>query len=140
MPRYENKYLIGDLGTIVSLDRLVRCVSKKGVEFFKPKKRCIINYSKKINGAGYYSVCFGDGKTFQVHRIIAQLFIPNKNNYSQVNHKDGNKLNNKRSNLEWVTPSQNIKHAFKLGLIKQQRDKLGRFSAPIISVEDSRSP
>lgn len=130
MSGYENKYLIGNHGTIVSLGRLVRCVSKNGAEFFKPKKRCVINYNKKINGAGYYSVCFGDGKTFMVHRIIAQLFVLNKNNYSQVNHKDGNKLNNKSSNLEWVTPSQNIKHALKLGLIKQQRDKSGRFSKP----------
>lgn len=60
----------------------------------------------------------GKTKTFQVHRLVALAFIPNTNNLPQINHIDGNKLNNKVSNLEWVTPSENRKHGIRLGLIR----------------------
>ena len=55
-------------------------------------------------------------KKFKLHRLVAQYFVENPNNYNEVNHKDGNKANNSFENLEWVTRSQNLKHAFRLGL------------------------
>ncbi len=57
-------------------------------------------------------------KKYSVHRLIAQAFIPNPNNLPKVNHKDGNKLNNRVSNLEWVTNKENYDHARAHGLIK----------------------
>lgn len=57
------------------------------------------------------------GKTTSVHRVIAKTFIPNPMNYPCVNHKDGNKLNNHISNLEWCTYKQNMEHAIKNGLV-----------------------
>jgi hypothetical protein len=72
------------------------------------------------NNCGYLRVqmCNGSLKPrFFVHRLVAEIYIPNPLNLPQVNHKDGNKKNNDVSNLEWVSASQNRKHAFsELGL------------------------
>lgn len=51
-----------------------------------------------------------------LHRVVAELFIPNPNNLPQVNHIDGNRENNKASNLEWVTGSENSQHAYSIDL------------------------
>ncbi len=68
------------------------------------------------NNCGYMRVQLCNGKhkpRFFVHRIVAELFIPNPLNLPQVNHKDGNKKNNHVDNLEWVSASDNRKHAFR---------------------------
>lgn len=61
---------------------------------------------------------YGQPKTQYVHRIIAKAFVPNDDpeHKTDVNHKDGNKWNNNPSNLEWVSKSENDKHAFATGL------------------------
>lgn len=56
-------------------------------------------------------------KFYALHRLVALHFLSNDDpNKTQVNHKDGNRYNNSVNNLEWVTPSQNVKHAYNSGL------------------------
>lgn len=61
-----------------------------------------------------------DGKRIMpmIHRLVAAAFVDCPDGMTEVNHKDGNKLNNDASNLEWVTRSMNIKHARAIGLQK----------------------
>lgn len=80
--------------------------------------------SQQVNKFGYANVSLcknGKQKQHKVHRVIAEAFIPNPFNKSQVNHKDGNKLNNVVWNLEWATPKENNVHASDKGLIKTAR-------------------
>lgn len=64
------------------------------------------------NGKGYLRVFICQKKLF-VHRLVAEKYIPNPENKPQVNHKDGNRLNNSVDNLEWVTNQENRDHAVK---------------------------
>ena len=57
----------------------------------------------------------------RVHRLVAQAFLPNPANMKEVNHKDGNKDNNRADNLEWCTRSHNVKHSFDMGLKQPHR-------------------
>jgi len=95
-------YVIYDTGIIKSL---------------KHNKIILLKYV--LDRYGYPIICLstnGKSKTFKIHRLVAQTFIPNPDNKPQVNHKDGNKQNNRVDNLEWVTRKENEKHAVENGL------------------------
>lgn len=72
-------------------------------------------------GSGYEEVILSvkrKRKPKLIHRMVAEAFVPNPDCKREVNHKDGNKLNNDFTNLEWVTPSENIRHSY--GVLKNK--------------------
>lgn len=72
----------------------------------------------RLNRFGYEVVHLskdGTNKHFPIHRLVAMAFVDNPNNLPEVNHIDGNKENNCAGNLEWVSRSENMKHAYSIG-------------------------
>ncbi len=111
IPGYNNKYHMSKLGPITSFK------SNGHHKLLKTRK----------DRAGYETVRLtknGKTSTFYVHRLIAQLFIPNEFNKLEVNHKNGKKENNWFENLEWVTHSENVQHAYDTGLNSQSGLKI----------------
>lgn len=100
-----------------------------------------IRFLNTFDTDGYLRVCLTkDKKQHKVllHRLIAEAFIPNPDNKEYINHIDGNKRNNSVSNLEWVTPKENVNHAIKYGLrplickVKRYKGKDNPISKPVI--------
>lgn len=77
-----------------------------------------------IDNVGYYQVkLFKDNKWYykRVHRLVAQHFVDNPNDFPQVNHIDGNKRNNKAINLEYISNKENTQHGYDNGLYHSKR-------------------
>ncbi len=74
-----------------------------------------------VNTPGYLSVYFNNRKLISIHRLVAFLFVDGYFEEAEVNHKDGIKTNNYFRNLEWVTSSNNRKHAYDFGLRQPRR-------------------
>ena len=114
---YEGLYEVSSNGLVRSLDRYGRGRGDvDSIRIFRGKVLFMPIYR-----ALYHSVSLckhGKVKRCYTHRLVALTFIPNPKNKEQVNHIDGNKLNNNVSNLEWVTPSENATHAVATGLSK----------------------
>lgn len=119
---YEGLYQVSNLGRVKSLERIIKMVSK-GTECYKRIQESVLKQCK--SRSGYYLVVLsknGGQKNLSVHRLVAKAFIPNPNNYPQVNHKDECKTNNivwvnedgtidqEKSNLEWCTNSYNVNY------------------------------
>lgn len=108
-------------------------VTKAGDVIGKRGKRM----SGMVDKHGYREVCLsenGKGKHYLVHRLILSTFNPVENmERLDVNHIDGNKLNNELSNLEWCTRSENIKHSYKNGLQKVVTNPHGSY---VVLTED----
>lgn len=102
IPEFNGNYFVSDDG----------CVFNKNMKAMKVAEN---------PRTGYCQVFLQKHKKLvsrYLHRLIAEAFIPNPDHLCEVNHKDGNKTNNTVQNLEWVTRSRNIKHAYDTGLRK----------------------
>lgn len=111
---YNEDYYVSSDGRIFSRDRVV-LVKKYGFGNYREHSVSGKELDQTLLGEGYKSVNI-NGKRTMVHRVIAIAFLGNKKGFV-VNHIDGNKENNNIENLEFVTNSENIKHAWENGLI-----------------------
>lgn len=101
--KFNPKYFICDKGFVISI--------AKGLKILYPR----------IDKEGYIRCYIRDiasnkRKDYKLHRLVAEYFIDNPNDYKIVNHIDGDKTNNKVENLEWCTQSENVSHGYKTGL------------------------
>lgn len=91
-------------------------ISPDGIIYSVKKFNNTIYYVNKMSqclSCGYLTILYnreGIRKTLKVHRLVAETFIPNPNNYSIINHKDENKINNNVNNLEWCSAKYNINY------------------------------
>ena len=100
VPGFNGRYFVSDDGVVFT----------QGMHAMKPS----INPK-----TGYCQVNLVKDRRYQmryVHRLVAESFVDNLNSFREVNHKDGNKQNNTASNLEWVSRSENMLHAYRSGL------------------------
>ena len=104
--RFKGKYEISNLGRVRRVAYVLTPFINHGGYRLQ-----LINYERKIRG-------------YSVHRLVAEEFIGNPpDGKPHVNHKDGNRLNNCPANLEWCSPSHNIKHSFVLHPDRQKGSK-----------------
>lgn len=105
---FSDRFLISDCGDLYSLKtkKILKQTSANG-------------YMMYIASLG----CRGKNKAIKIHIAVAENFVSGKKDGLTVNHIDGDKSNNHYTNLEWVTQSENIKHAYKTGLAKSSQAK-----------------
>lgn len=115
---YEGIYEVSNLGRVRSLDRVAE--NRWGTT--RPIPGTIRTIAVKREGYCFVNLFRkSKGKPMYVHRLVALAFLPNPDNLPQVNHKDGDKLNNALTNLEWCSKSDNCRHAIDHGLYEQAR-------------------
>lgn len=110
---YEEHYEVSDLGNVRSLSRLTD---------FGSSKKFVLGRVLKIKcrkGKYPFVILSKDNaqSSKMIHRLVAETHIQNPLNLPEVNHKDGNKNNNAKDNLEWATRSYNQLHAYDTGLL-----------------------
>ena len=97
---YEGKYMVSNTGKVKSLK--YNHTGKEGI------------LEGLDNGKGYLQVELykdGKGKKYQIHRLVAQAFIPNPDSLPEVNHISEDKLDNRVENLEWCTTQYNVEYS-----------------------------
>ena len=122
---YEGLYQISNYGRVKSL------YSWNGHRHVKDNKILKCSHSRPSSKKSYQRSIVklyknGKKKNYKVHRLVAEHFIPNPNNYKAVNHLDCNPMNNKVTNLEWCTQKHNFEHSRKMQNIVYKIDVIER--------------
>lgn len=108
IPCYEGLYEGSNLGRVKSLPRYVTNTKYGSSRLVRERL-----LTPCFDTRGYVQYTLSKKQVVRskrAHRIVAELFIPNPNNLPEVNHRDGNKLNNRVDNLEWCTRKENNDH------------------------------
>lgn len=114
---YEGKYQISNYGRIKSKKRL----DTKN----RPIKERILKTSQKYYGYQTVGLTInGKTKYYYVHRLVAEAFIPNPNNYNEINHKDENATNNFVGNLEWCNHHYNCLYGTRIERSAEKHKKV----------------
>lgn len=127
IPGFEGIYQVSNLGNVRSLDRSVKRKDGRLVRFRGQALKA------RVTDDGYLQVQLSNGdnpKTIKVHRLVAEIFIPNPNELPEVNHKDENKTNNAASNLEWCSHGYNSRYGTRGARISQKNGKPVEAYAP----------
>ena len=109
---YEGLYEVSNWGRVKSIkfgkEIILKQKIKGGYYYVNLSKNGILKPMKDNNGYLKVRLCNGEkSKTFNLHRLIAETFIPNLNNYKEVNHKNEIKTDNRVENLEWCDRKYN---------------------------------
>ena len=123
IPGYESFYQVSNLGNV------------RSIRFNK------IRNMKSWDSNGYRAVELylnNNGYTVGIHRLVALALIPNPENKPEVNHKDRNRSNNNVENLEWVTQSENVAHAYRNGVTPRSTHQNQPFQKEILDIIENK--
>lgn len=113
IPGYESQYEINELGVVRSKYRKI--TNNNGSSYALRQR--VLKPNRIANGYNIVHLCKnGVRKAVYIHRLVAELFVDNLSGLGVVNHIDGDKDNCRSDNLEWVSYSDNNKHAYDSGL------------------------
>lgn len=116
---FDGKYSISNFGRIKSNYRLWKNQTGESRKIYKGK---ILTPTK--NTGGYLNICLFDGikrRIFRIHTLVAMHFLNRRDDLTEINHIDGNKLNNHFLNLQWCTRKENMAHAWGISLMENAR-------------------
>ena len=133
---YDGFYQISNFGRVKSVERTIiyKNTNQTGIEF-ESFKYCPERILKTAKNRGYQIISLEKNskkKTYQVHRLVAEYFLPNPNNYPQVNHKDENKENNRVDNLEWCTVEYNSNYGTRNERIAEKLKDNENYYIPVL--------
>ena len=120
---FEGKYQVSNMGRVKSLN------------YNHTGKERILKAGKSNIGYLQVDLCKdGKGKSYKIHRLVAQAFIPNPENYNEINHVDENKENNRVENLEWCDRSYNCNYGTRNKKSAEKRRNDLKMSKPVVGI------